>query len=173
MTTETQDLIDEMDRCRALKESCDWEDLMPMLMCIDAEGSGTLVGLAVPRDEALQVIPNAIAMLNPVKAILVCDAYATTQEMTEAEKADPTAIPVFQGAPLSERWAAGDRENITEALQITVYDGTEMISATLGYDAEAKTWHEPKMSTTGTLGGAYPDALRLGFAAAEEIHGPR
>jgi hypothetical protein len=160
---------------RANKEDCGWIDLSPELILtvgIDGVRGRVVMLIATDRDTMYRFVVNAIVQLRPVEVALVCDVHMrsfghVTAEEAEAIEAEADAV-AGTGANQAA-FEAGD-PNVTEAMAITVYDGLNLQTALLPYNAEHQTWlpaphyDESRGATAELLTAAW----REGFLAHAE-----
>lgn len=153
---------------KKMKEGCGWTDTMPFLHIFHADGKSAVV--AIPEGgtgPALwETVGDAILTARVAEGPVEGALFVTDARMKTMAKDGDESPPV--PGELQERWDAGDRDGIVEALFITIAkdDGT-IEAVSLPYDAEAQTWDEPhfmKEEGDEQIGGGIVDAMRLAVA---------
>jgi hypothetical protein len=114
---------------RFVKEANGWNDVTPVLFCFrKAGGRLDLAVLAVPEDYITEAVSQTIAVEPNEMVFMVNDVYMAKFETV------PSTVR------LAERWQAGDRDGITEAISILVVSDEGAFAATQRYDTISQTW---------------------------------
>lgn len=155
-----------IDGAKIVKE-VDWTDSMPILHLHHVSGHNSIIGLPEfgGGPEGWSEVGMVVTFSRVADGPLENAAFITDARMVKMEPGDQSPP---QGN-LQERWEAGDREGIVEALMVMVVHGNGSYeSAHVPYDAEARVWLEDEMliyRSTDTdapqMGGGMLDALRL------------
>lgn len=142
------------DAARRRKESAEWDDLIPVML-IERKGKRDAVVVGLIGDEGpmpWELVRRAIESHQPVASVvLTVDGYAQT-----IPKGGAMLPPPARG-DLARAWAEGRRDGLTEMMTVAMArpDGS-VDMAYMPYDAEARTWGEPRYvegAEASTIGG--------------------